>query len=226
MPLLEARGHTVIAPELLGMGDDPTQISKISLSKWVDQVAEVVQGLGRRVVLVGHSRGGAIISSVAERVPESIAALVYLTAFLLPDGGSLGDQLNAMRGDRPALPAISFTADGAMRIDPAAIGAFLYGTTEREWQERAAALSGPDPAAVFKDRVQLNAERFGTVPRVYVETLRDIALPLEHQRQMQRSLPINSVYRLDTDHSPFYSDPTGLARVLESVGAQWDRRRS
>ena len=40
-------------------------------------------------MLVGHSRGGIVISEVAERLPKQVGMLVYLTAFLLRDGETL-----------------------------------------------------------------------------------------------------------------------------------------
>jgi hypothetical protein len=40
------------------------------------------------IVLVGHSYGGMVISGVADRVPEKIASLVYLDAFVPEDGQS------------------------------------------------------------------------------------------------------------------------------------------
>ena len=61
----------------------------MSLDTWVDHICQIVDTASEPVVLVGHSRGGIIISEVAERRPEKIALLVYLAAFLLRDGESL-----------------------------------------------------------------------------------------------------------------------------------------
>ena len=43
----------------------------------------------RPVTLVGHSRGGIVISRAAELAPERLRRLVYLSAYLVPAGGSL-----------------------------------------------------------------------------------------------------------------------------------------
>jgi pimeloyl-ACP methyl ester carboxylesterase len=45
------------------------------------------------VILCGHSYGGCVISGAADLVPDRIAALVYLDAFLLEDGEALHDLL-------------------------------------------------------------------------------------------------------------------------------------
>jgi pimeloyl-ACP methyl ester carboxylesterase len=45
VPLLEKRGHTVLAPDLLGHGRDRTPLSMVSLSSYVDSVCRIVDAL-------------------------------------------------------------------------------------------------------------------------------------------------------------------------------------
>ena len=45
------------------------------------------------IVLVGHSYGGMVISGVADRVPEKVASLIYLDAFVPENGQSLFSML-------------------------------------------------------------------------------------------------------------------------------------
>ena len=97
VPLLDMRGHRVVAPDLPGMGADDTPFGHDVLAQWADRVAGWVEAAREPVVLVGHSRGGLVISEVAERVPGKLARLVYLTAFLLPAGDSLAANV-ASRG--------------------------------------------------------------------------------------------------------------------------------
>ena len=89
VPLLQSAGHTVIAPDLPSLGMDRTPLSQVSLDTWVEHICHVVDTASEPVVLVGHSRGGIIISEVAERRSDKIALLVYLAAYLLRDGESL-----------------------------------------------------------------------------------------------------------------------------------------
>ncbi len=44
-------------------------------------------------MLCGHSYAGAVISGVADRIPDRVRSLVYLDAFLLEDGQCLHDLL-------------------------------------------------------------------------------------------------------------------------------------
>ncbi|WP_405894379.1 alpha/beta hydrolase [Streptomyces sp. NBC_01527] len=80
---LERSGYTVIAPAnpLRGLYHDSTHI------------ASVLDGIKGPVVLVGHSYGGAVISSAAADKPQ-VTSLVYVSA-LMPDVGESGISLAA-----------------------------------------------------------------------------------------------------------------------------------
>jgi pimeloyl-ACP methyl ester carboxylesterase len=49
---------------------------------YVPAVSDLLDGIEDRVILVGHSSGGMIISEVFRRRSKRIKALVYLSAFL------------------------------------------------------------------------------------------------------------------------------------------------
>ena len=75
----------------------------------------------------------------------------------------------------------------------------------------------PEPVAVSHAPVSIDEARFGRIPRYYVECLRDRAIPVEVQRAMVAASPCHWVFTLDTDHSPFFSAPEGLAGALIDV---------
>ena len=85
---LERAGHAVITPDLPGQGDDQTPLSEITLDSYCSRVLEVLDRETEPVALVGHSLGGISISQAAEYRPERIKVLVYVAAFLLPNGSS------------------------------------------------------------------------------------------------------------------------------------------
>ena len=91
--LLSAKGHSVFTPTLTGLGERVHLASpKVNLSTHFTDVVNCLyfEDL-REIVLVGHSYGGIVITGVADRVPERIAHLVYLDAFLPNDGHSAFD---------------------------------------------------------------------------------------------------------------------------------------
>ena len=70
---------------------------------------------------------------------------------------------------------------------------------------------GPEPNATA---IHVTPARFGSVPKAYVECLRDKALPVELQRQMASNSECRIAASLDTDHSPFFSMPRELVASL------------
>jgi len=213
-PLLVAKGHRVIAPDLPGMGADLRKHGSDPLRDWTDFIADLTTSAGEPVILVGHSLGGVAISEVAERVPESIDRLVYLTAFLLRSGQSLADVANRYPdiGPGPALrPA---EVDGEVIVDPDQAVGIFYNAMSADDAQAAVDRLVAQPVAAFTKPVTLTAERFGRVPRVYVEATDDRAISLEMQREMQAALPCDTVITLKCDHSPFYSAVPELAEAL------------
>tara|TARA_B100000953_G_scaffold208309_1_gene171909 strand:- start:2914 stop:3639 length:726 start_codon:yes stop_codon:yes gene_type:complete len=217
-PLLEARGHTVLTPDLAGMArGQPQMADAMTIAAWADDIAELVEKQDEPVILVGHSRSGLIISEVAERAPDKIARLVYLAAFLLPDGASIGRTASTI--DRGVTPDV---------LEPAAMEGFV--TVKRGLavplfynacgaQDAAASVDRlvPEPQSSFATPAALSQERYGSVPRGYIECSDDHAVPLDLQRAMQNTLPCDPVVTLESDHSPFYSTPEALADALETM---------
>src|SRR5215213_5264319 len=91
--LLEKRGHKVFSPTLTGLGERSHLLNdKINLSTHITDIANVMKWEGLKdFVLVGHSYGGYVITGVAERVPEAIASIVFLDAFMPESGESLAE---------------------------------------------------------------------------------------------------------------------------------------
>jgi pimeloyl-ACP methyl ester carboxylesterase len=217
VPLLEQRGHRVLAPDLPGMGQDSTPLSAVTLDVWARFVADLVGRQAEPVILVGHSRGGVVISQAAEFVPDRVAALVYLSAFLVPNGGSLWSTMQLVPRDPARAPDLVMSEDRTTStLVPQAVGNTFYNTTDEDWASRAAALVGIEPMAAWLTPLALSDGAFGQVPRIYVECLRDRAIPPALQRLMVAALPCR-VVSMDTDHSPFYSVPEQLAATLASI---------
>jgi pimeloyl-ACP methyl ester carboxylesterase len=216
VPRLEQQGHRVIAPDLPAMGRDRTPLKRVSLATWREFVCQIVDSQPEPVVLVGHSRGGIVISEVAEHRPERIRTLVYVTAFLARDGQSLFDLASHPDSLVPPNMVMSDDKSSSTVRDEAVRDAF-YGECRQEEVALARLLLQPEPTVPLATPVRLTEAKFGTVPRAYIECLRDKAVPIALQRQMQAALPCRPVWSLDTDHSPFLSRPDELAALLHSL---------
>ena len=94
-PLLRAAGHAVLTPTLTGLGERAHLLDHgVDLLTHVEDVVNtlVYEDL-ERVVLVGNSSGGMVVTGVADRVPERVAEVVYLDAFVPEDGECVFDLL-------------------------------------------------------------------------------------------------------------------------------------
>jgi pimeloyl-ACP methyl ester carboxylesterase len=94
---LTAKGRTVFAPTLSGVGERSHLASDaITLSTHIDDIVNEIKWKDLdHVVLVGHSYGGMVITGVAEKMRERIAAIAYLDAFMPSDGQSMSSLRSA-----------------------------------------------------------------------------------------------------------------------------------
>jgi pimeloyl-ACP methyl ester carboxylesterase len=217
VPLLEAAGHDVVAVDLPGHGGDATPLAGLTQAEYGRRVADAVEAAGEPVFLVGHSMGGMAITQAAEYVPDRIAALVYLCAFLPGPGGSL---LALADGDDAARVIPNLEVDEAAGVCTVAESAHVECFYEECDPEDAAAASArltPESLAAFATPVSVTEERAGSVRRIYVECVRDHAIGIAKQREMWAAQPCERVETIDTDHSPFLSRPEELAAHLLAV---------
>jgi pimeloyl-ACP methyl ester carboxylesterase len=216
-PLLEAAGHRVIAPDLPSMGADVTPPAVITLDYWARFVADVIESQPEPVFLVAHSRGGIVASQAAELVPARIRHLVYLCAYLLPAGTSLAEE--ARRDEESIISAnmIPASTGHTCSVRASAVREAFYGRCPEEDFEFARARLSPEPLKPLVTPLTVTDQAFGSVPRIYIETARDRTISLASQRRMQAALPCAAVFLLDSDHSPFFSQPDALARILISI---------
>ena len=86
VPLIEAAGHKAIAVDLPGMGRDKTPVENVRMADTVQKICNLIDSINGNVILVGHSKNGVIISQVAEYRSHKIEKLIYLAAYLIPNG--------------------------------------------------------------------------------------------------------------------------------------------
>jgi pimeloyl-ACP methyl ester carboxylesterase len=215
---LSAHGHKVQAPDLPGLGGSKVPAAEVTLERWGRFVADILDNIPGRTVLVGHSLGGIAISQAAEYAPSRVAALVYVTAVLLPNGLASRDL-----PQEKSRVEVTLSADGqTISAAPEAAVAGFYGDTPQELRETAVSRLVPQPVGISRMPLQLSDGRYGMVKRAYIECLRDRALTIDVQRKMQAALPCDFTAAIDTDHSPFYSQPEALAKLLMEIAGRFN----
>lgn len=215
VPLLEAAGHTVITVDLPGHGDDDTPLSEITLASYRDTVIAAIEAQDQPVVLVGHSFGGFTISNVAEAIPDRIAKLVYVAAYLPRSGDSLvslsGLDHNNGFTQENFLVADDFSHASVLESDFLTI--FCGDCTDTQ-AEQVMATRQDEPLAPLNEPSILTAENFGRVPKVYILTAEDNAVSPQLQAYMLSLTPADQVFALNTSHVPFVVAPDALVGLL------------
>jgi len=218
VPLLVKKGHFVFAPDLPGHGKDQTPISKITLQSYVDLICGLLDSQKEPVRLVGHSRGGIVISQAAELRPDKIEKLVYLAAFLLRDGESMIEWAK-QDTDSLLLPNLEFSDDRSYHFikNQALIKDIFCGDCTESDAEWAKSRFVPEPTAPIETPLKLTESNYGRVPRSYIETREDKAVSPMLQRKMYNAAGCDTVITLNTSHSPFLSQPGRLAKILDQA---------
>jgi pimeloyl-ACP methyl ester carboxylesterase len=224
VPELRKRGHGVVAPDLPGMGADCTPFDQLSLGGWGEFIASLVREGEQPAVLVGHSRGGPVIGEAAERAPEAVLGLIYLSAVMIPAGMTT----MAAFAEEPTelMNSATMTPDGlGFILDREVARRWFYHRASQADAEAALDRLCPEPIAPNQAPMTVTAERWGTLPRAFIECSDDRALPLALQRSFQKALPCDPVVTLDSDHSPFLCMPAQLASHLDSIAAHFAAQR-
>ncbi|MBP1183045.1 alpha/beta fold hydrolase [Methylobacterium sp. PvR107] len=217
VPLLERAGHRVLTPDLYDVIAGEHSVAEQPLQAWADQIAAITAAQNEPVVLVGHSRAGLIISEVAERIPHKIESLVYLCAFLLKDGQTLNDIVQQSSNAKAFSKALIFGDDETCTVSRQGVKRFFYNETPEPLVQFACERLIPETTKIWSAPIHVTGPRFGSVRRAYITCAKDQAIPLAQQQAMQRATPVSHTVTLESDHSPFFSQPSELVAALEHV---------
>jgi pimeloyl-ACP methyl ester carboxylesterase len=217
VPLLEKVGHRALAIDLPGMGRDKTPIQEVTMKSTVEKICEIIDNITGKVILVGHSKNGIMISQVAEYRPNKIEKLVYLAAYLIPNGKtqreySLQDTEGWLKRYVTQYPETN-----SHTLQPAIYKEGLYHDCEDDITELAKVLLSHEPVESGIMPLHLTEENYGTVPRIYIECTEDRAVTPFIQRKMYTEMPCEKIYSLPTSHSPFFSKPNELVEILLDI---------
>jgi len=199
-------GHEVYTPTLTGLGERVHLLTRdIGLDTQITDIVNVLlfEDL-HDVILVGHSLAGMVITGVADQVPERIAKLIYLDAFLpengesiidllLPAGRKIFDQMVHAQGNDWLFPVVRDLEDENDR-------------------------HRPHPLKVMTDKLILKKRARGQFTCIYIRFSADKrpgqGPQLWMETSWQRALSLGlQVYEVDTVHS-ITQDTGAKAKIL------------
>jgi pimeloyl-ACP methyl ester carboxylesterase len=224
-PLLRARGYDVHTPTLTGLGERAHLARpEIGLSVHVEDVANLMnfEDLSR-VVLVGNSSAGMVITGVAERLPDRIAHVVYLDAFVPQDGQTM---LDLIPPDRlPPMEALVRTEGQGWllpRIAPPPWEKFVpqaWRITDEADLRWVLPRLRPTPFGHFKEPVHRQNALAQKLPRTYVRCTQWPNAVFDSHAETARRTAGWRYRELATSHLPYITHPREVAdMLLEIVG--------
>ncbi len=204
---LRADGHDVTAVTLPGLESPDADRSAITLSDHVDAICEAVVAAGRPVVLAAHSGAGAAGDAASDRIPERIAAMVYVDSG--PATGAMDPAFDAVEKPLPSQEELAEQEN-------------LDGISEEQletFRRRAV----PQPGAALRDAPELTNDARLDVPTTAIATgytsdqyKEAIA---EGQTWLGGFADLRNVTWVDlpTSHWPMWSRPRELAEIIGGV---------
>ncbi|CAI9109856.1 OLC1v1009775C1 [Oldenlandia corymbosa var. corymbosa] len=227
--LLEEAGFKVTAIDLTGSGIHSFDTNSITnLSQYVKPLTEFLEKLveGEKVILVGHDFGGACLSHVMELFPSKISKAVFIAAVMLTSGQSILDMFSQKTDENDLMreAQIFVYANGngqpptAIDLDKSLLKELLFNQSPSKDVALASVSMRPIPFLPVLEKLSLSDAKYGKVRRFYIETPEDNAIPISLQESMINQSPPEKVFRLKgADHSPFFSKPQALHKILMEI---------
>jgi pimeloyl-ACP methyl ester carboxylesterase len=211
--LLTKKGHVVFTPSLTGVCERAHLFhGGINLTTHIDDVANLIKWEGLQgIVLCGHSYGGMVATGVADRMPEKIASLVYLDAFVPEDGTSLYDMQAPDR--RPGV-IDGAAAAGGMAVPPPPAAFFKVNEKDRAWVDSQCT---PQPLGTLLEKIKLTGAHKKIGKRSYI-LAGDYAGPVfstTYERLSKDSAW--KTYSVPSGHDVMLDQPERLAELLEGA---------
>src|SRR5918996_92447 len=202
---LRADGHDVRAITLPGLESADADRSTVTLSDHVDAICEATTAAGTPVVLAVHSGAGVPGYAASDRIPEQIAAMVYVDSG--PATGALDPDFDGVEKPLPRWEELDENLDG------------MSDEQLETFRQRAV----PEPGAALREGPELTNDRRLDVPSTVVctsITSDQIKAAVEEGYVWIGGLAeLRDVAYVDlpTSHWPMWSRPQELAAVIGDV---------
>jgi pimeloyl-ACP methyl ester carboxylesterase len=207
---LPADGYTVTAP----------QLPETSLAADVARLRQVLRRQTAPVVAVGHSYGGQIMTSLGTD-SDGVAALVYVAAFALDEGESLGGLL----GGGPPTPALAHLIVDEQGVawlpEEDFVGHFASGVDPDRARVLCAVQQGLS-MSTFEDVMGVPAWK--SHPCFYLVARGDEAIPPDAERMFAQRMGARTV-ETSSGHLAMISHPAEVVALIEDA-AEAVRRSS
>jgi pimeloyl-ACP methyl ester carboxylesterase len=204
---LRADGYEVTALTLPGLESADADRSSVTFADHVDAICDAVSAAGRPVVLAVHSGTGATGYAASDRIPDAIAAMVYVDS--APAKGAFDPDFSDAELPMPSPEELAANEN-------------LDGLSEEQletFRQRAV----PEPGAIMREAAELTNDARCDVPSTIIctgvtsEQMKGWST--EGYAWLAGLLELRDVTYVDlpTSHWPMWSRPRELAEIIGDV---------
>ena len=201
---LHERGYGVTAP----------QFPESSLAADVDRLRQVLNRQSGPTVVVGHSYGGQIITALNEDAPN-VVALVYIAAFGLDEGESIGALVES-GPPSPALANLDVDALGFAWLPEADFVGHFAADVDPAQAKVMHAVQQPISLSAFGDVMGVPAWK--ALPSWFLVATNDEAIPPDAERAFAARMGATTV-EVASSHVPMVSQPDEVVALIEAAVA-------
>jgi pimeloyl-ACP methyl ester carboxylesterase len=186
-----------------------------SLADDVARLREVLDLQDGPTVVAGHSYGGQIMTALGDDAHD-VAALVYVAAFGLDEGESLG-QLLSQGPVTPALAHLFTDARGFGWLSEEDFVEHFAADVDPTRAHVMYAVQQPLASSAFTDVMGVPAWK--SLPSWYLVAQNDEALPPDAERQFAARMGATTT-EIPSSHVPMVSHPTEVAQLIATAAEQ------
>lgn len=214
-PLLRHLEAPSLALDLPGRGKRPGDLATATGDSFASSAAADIERAGLHdVILVGHSMAGLTLPRVADRIPERLSHLVFVSCAVPPDGKPMLDILDPEVRSMADAGGVGTTLSSGI---PEQMAREMFCNDMDETQTRFVLDNlVPEAARILMEPADLEGLRH-PIPRTYVRLARDQSLSIDVQNRCIESLGEIAIVDLDTGHNVMISNPKALAEILNGL---------
>lgn len=199
---LQADGHNVTAP----------QFPETSLANDVARLRQVLARQDGPTVLAGHSYGGQIVTALGTEAPN-VVALVYIAAFGLDEGESIGALL-AQGPPTPATANLAIDEQGFAWLPEDDFVNHFAGDIDKAKARAMYAVQQPLHTSALED--VMGTPAWKSLPSWYLVATNDEAIPPDAERQFAQRMGATTV-EVASGHVAMVSHPDQTFDLIKSA---------
>lgn len=207
-------GYRVYTPTYPGNSEsDNKHVKPNDYLNWLEQE---VNSLNGKVIVVGHSSAGIIMSGSLHRVADKIEMAVFMNAFIPPNNTCQFDCI-----ENEVVEAFTSMAnareDKCVPLDSAFLRAKLMQEAPEELYQEVVDNLIVQPIAIFQTVAESDKLRNSEIPCGMVHFTDDKSVPQDTYKNMFLSVGRGKVVEISGEHELIISNPTKVYEALKTL---------